>query len=713
MLKRNAQLCCTACLHPPNFRHLARSWTVSNLLQDSAASIQQCLPSEAVELTPGDLLQRKVGSPAVMVEQYEVQLRADPDEEVWCMALGQAHRNIDGHGSEVNASQGEPTSGPAWRIALPYQRALSPATGRKVGMVLTMQELRGSLPPGPYSLVLPSMGPKKKKKHRQNWVPPPPLDSSIIVDPNAFVSGADIVITGGGQHYVQREVVSRAPAEDDGLHPSLRWRLRPPPLTVYSARFVLGWQSLATLVPPKPAKKTDQKGQAGESQVATRLWKGVRRVNKAGDLLLRTPVTARQIPKEPDTPPPGWTGASAAATVAEQKHSDEKSVLPARKRRRARSPSTERLPATGSCTLQVGTVTLQTNDEVYRPASRKNKKATTQAVNEPDVLQEAAAAEEKQETQSAPTADSIFQDLVEVVVEDIAVPDSSRTSMAESSGAEKPPAPTETTGPSTGRTGRDTAARQKTKPATGRPLKPPRVPKSIWFDFDDDHQGPTSPVLPAAAPAKRKRASRRQMFQTVLRISAVNRAADDAMQIDVPENPGSSRRPYHSALLAICNVTFLWTDSFGEPNHLLRPMATLPVPPSREVYSDSTASGVLAQDMIRPLLSKAEPASTVSGQLTEHKVFQCRAPPSCHCTPLDFSAVQLQASRVSGLEDPPRLETSIPATTLPYATGEGHSTTNSHNHSEETPLLQGWPDSYQVSTLMLKYPKREIADKDR
>ena len=88
MLKRNAQLCCTACLHPPNFRHLARSWTVSNLLQDSAASIQQCLPSEAVELTPGDLLQRKVGhphravqqvrrladfgrSPAVMVEQYE------------------------------------------------------------------------------------------------------------------------------------------------------------------------------------------------------------------------------------------------------------------------------------------------------------------------------------------------------------------------------------------------------------------------------------------------------------------------------------------------------------------------------------------------------------------------------------------------------------------------------------------------------------------
>ena len=137
-------------------------------------------------------------------------------------------------------------------------------------------------------------------------------------------------------------------------------------------------------------------------------------------------MTARQIPKEPDTPPPGWTGASAAATVAEQKHSDEKSVLPARKRRRARSPSTERLPATGSCTLQVGTVTLQTNDEVYRPASRKNKKATTQAVNEPDVLQEAAAAEEKQETQSAPTADSIFQDLVEVVVEDIAVPDSSR-----------------------------------------------------------------------------------------------------------------------------------------------------------------------------------------------------------------------------------------------------------------------------------------------
>ena len=61
----------------------------------------------------------------------------------------------------------------------------------------------GSLPPGPYSLVLPSMGPKKKKKHRQNWVPPPPLDSSIIVDPNAFVSGADIVITGGAHQRIR------------------------------------------------------------------------------------------------------------------------------------------------------------------------------------------------------------------------------------------------------------------------------------------------------------------------------------------------------------------------------------------------------------------------------------------------------------------------------------------------------------------------------
>ncbi|CAE7376727.1 unnamed protein product, partial [Symbiodinium necroappetens] len=122
---------------------------------------------------------------------------------------------------------------------------------------------------------------------------------------DALVSGADVLITGGahkrihglkgyilpsseensttvnvrlyqGHATLQSKIscVHRSnvavsgpgpPVEDDGLHPSLRWRLRPPPLTVFSARFVLGWQSLATMVPMKPDKRPQQ-GTPGQCQ---------------------------------------------------------------------------------------------------------------------------------------------------------------------------------------------------------------------------------------------------------------------------------------------------------------------------------------------------------------------------------------------------------------------------------------------------------------
>ena len=105
------------------------------------------------------------------------------------------------------------------------------------------------------------------------WIPPPPLDSAILVAEDALVSGADVLITGGahkrihglkgyilpsseensttvnvrlyqGHATLQSKIscVHRSnvavsgpgpPVEDDGLHPSLRWRLRPPPLTVF------------------------------------------------------------------------------------------------------------------------------------------------------------------------------------------------------------------------------------------------------------------------------------------------------------------------------------------------------------------------------------------------------------------------------------------------------------------------------------------------
>eukprot|EP00439_Symbiodinium_sp_Y106_P075193 s2461_g14.t2 len=47
---------------------------------------------------------------------------------------------------------------------------------------------------------------------------------------------------------------SRAHA-DDGITPRLRWQLYPPPLTIYSAKFLLGWMSLDLLVPPAAPKR--------------------------------------------------------------------------------------------------------------------------------------------------------------------------------------------------------------------------------------------------------------------------------------------------------------------------------------------------------------------------------------------------------------------------------------------------------------------------
>ena len=173
-------------------------------------------------------------------------------------------------------------------------------------------------------------------KKRKPWIPPPPLDSAILVAEDALVSGADVLITGGahkrihglkgyilpsseensatvnvrlyqGHATLQSKIwcVDRSnvavsgpgpPVEDDGLHPSLRWRLRPPPLTVFSVRFVLGWQSLATMVPMKPDKRPQQGTPGSGRQPVTRLWQGVRRISKEGALLPQPLASARGDP---------------------------------------------------------------------------------------------------------------------------------------------------------------------------------------------------------------------------------------------------------------------------------------------------------------------------------------------------------------------------------------------------------------------------------
>ena len=175
------------------------------------------------------------------------------------------------------------------------------------------------------------MGKKKKP-----WIPPPPLDCANLVADDAMVPGADVLVTGGaherihglkgyilpssetnsttvnirlyqGHATLQSKIwcVDRShvavsgpgpPVEDDGLHPSLRWRLRPPPLTVFSARYVLGWQSLASMVPKKPEKRSQQDASGADRQPVTRLWQGVRKISKEGALLPQPKAGARGDP---------------------------------------------------------------------------------------------------------------------------------------------------------------------------------------------------------------------------------------------------------------------------------------------------------------------------------------------------------------------------------------------------------------------------------
>ena len=91
--------------------------------------------------------------------------------------------------------------------------------------------------------------------------------------------------------------------QDDGLHPSLRWRLRPPPLMLYSARWLLGWSSYATLVPPA-APKRDHHGHLLEPALELSLpepWTGHRDPD-TGRTFYYNKVTKDATWREPQAP---------------------------------------------------------------------------------------------------------------------------------------------------------------------------------------------------------------------------------------------------------------------------------------------------------------------------------------------------------------------------------------------------------------------------
>ena len=112
--------------------------------------------------------------------------------------------------------------------------------------------------------------------------------------------------------------------QDDGLHPSLRWRLHPPPLTLLSARWLLGWASYDTLVPPA-APKRDSRGHLLAPTLEMDLpepWTGhqdpdtgrtfyYNRVTK--DATWRRPSEPQRLPLAVDLPAP-WEAHRAQGT---------------------------------------------------------------------------------------------------------------------------------------------------------------------------------------------------------------------------------------------------------------------------------------------------------------------------------------------------------------------------------------------------------------
>ena len=272
------------------------------------------------------------------------------------------------------------------------------------------------------------------------------------------------------------------------------------------------------------------------------------------------PKTAGKIPIEPDTPPPGWQEDAEHASTGTQ-YTPEMTSRPARRRKRSRSPSLEWLPSTGSHRNQ------QTNDAVRRPdtersgqtaqddkaddelkkvrveeallkpqlplAKPKPKKRPTPLSSQPASEQNREAATPEKTSwpldpswppapadpaKPAPRSASLDKPFAEILQ---LRSDKSHTTTDAAESLQPPAAP------------RSSAARETKQ---SRPPGPRRS-KSIWFDT-------TEPSEMAAALRPKKRASRRQMFRTVLLISAANRAAEAQQDAADTSQCRRSRQPY-------------------------------------------------------------------------------------------------------------------------------------------------------------------------
>ena len=157
---------------------------------------------------------------------------------------------------------------------------------------------------------------------------------------------------------------------DDGMTVPLRWKLYPPPLTRFTARWLLGWADYSTIVPAKPLHRDQQRAleeqqqrqRGGEADEATK-------AKKPPGLFKRKPQArsgqAGKAARTSGTRGRSWTPESPSRR-GRTKDGPTKPTQPvelrSKRRKKSRSPSTEWLEP-GRCTLDVGSIVLTTNDQ--------------------------------------------------------------------------------------------------------------------------------------------------------------------------------------------------------------------------------------------------------------------------------------------------------------------------------------------------------------
>ena len=359
---------------------------------------------------------------------------------------------------------------------------------------------------------------------------------------------------------------SRASA-DDGLTPRLRWQLYPPPLTIFSAKFLLGWMSLDLLVPPAAPKRAPS-GRWQEPPLPMELaepWTAHRDPETGRtfyynattkDAIWHKPREPLRLPLDVELPEP-WEAHRAQGTdwifyynkVTGESTWDSPRMTPPSQP----EPRAER-------TSDVGSAGQASVDRVYSAAEVDERGRL-----KPKPKPKRRPAQLRQEAQT--TEGEIPRDArLEILAGDLVLRSANAVSTTDKCpDRHKPVQNTDSTRPtrsveSSAASSRPTQTSVASAPAAPRrgvkrgsqtgasPRDPRRRPPSIWFMEDDPDDAPVPPPKVKAKPKAKPRSAgaKARMMSTLLKISRANRAAV-ATKTGTDDSP-LPREPYSSAV---------------------------------------------------------------------------------------------------------------------------------------------------------------------